>query len=209
MFVYFRRRPHSVSTFLWLTSFLILALVAGGVLIGSPARANSCQNLVADSSFENGAGWTIQSQGQYSVLSDYLTFSGARAAYLGGVNNAQDSLATTLQIPADARVTLRFRWQVHTEEDAGAYDGMSVLVADSQGNPLQVLYALSDANASSTWQTASVDLSEFAGQTVQLRLEARTDANLPTGFFVDDLVVEACGASSGNSHTLFLPSVNR
>ncbi len=204
------RRSLRVSTRIWVPALLAIVLVAGGILVTAPARANECQNLVADSGFESGTGWTMESQGKYTLLSDYLVYSGAKAAYLAGANNAQDRLSTTLSIPADATVTLRFRWQVQTEEDAGAYDGMSVLVADAQGNPQKVLYALSDANASSVWQTAELDLSEFAGQTIQLQLQAQTDANLPTGFFVDDLVVEACSATSGrDSFFLFLPSVTR
>ncbi len=203
------RRSLRVSTRIWVPVLLAIVLVAGGILATAPARANECQNLVADSGFESGAGWTMESQGKYTLLSNYLVYSGAQAAYLAGTNNAQDRLSTTLSIPADATVTLRFRWQVQTEEDAGAYDGMSVLVADAQGTPQKVLYALSDANASSVWQTAELDLSEFAGQTIQLQLQAQTDANLPTGFFVDDLVVEACSATSGQDFFLFLPSVTR
>ncbi len=208
MLIHLRRGSHRVPVRVWLPGLLVLALVAAGFLVVGSAGATTCQNLVRDGGFESGTGWTMQSQGKYTLLSDYLVYAGAQAAYLGGVNNAQDSMATTVQIPDGAATTLRFRWQVRTEENAGAYDGMSILVADAQGNPLRAVYALSDANASSTWQTAQVDLSEFAGQTVQIRLQAQTDTNLPTGFFVDELVVEACSAPSGGFF-LFLPSVNR
>lgn len=206
--IHLRNPSRRTSVRMWLPGLLVLALVAAGFLVVGPAGATTCQNLVSDSGFESGAGWTMQSQGKYTLLSDYLVYEGTQAAYLGGTNNAQDSLATTVQIPAQATTTLQFRWQVRTEENAGAYDGMSVLVADGQGNPLRAIYALSDANASSIWQTARVDLSDFAGQTVQIRLQAQTDANLPTGFFVDNLVVEACNTPSGGFF-LFLPSVNR
>lgn len=188
------------------TSALILALVATSVLvIGRPALAGTCQNLIPDSGFESGTNWTASTQGSYSLFSQYLVHNGSKAAYLGGTDGAVDSLSTTLNLPNDPVLTLNFWWQVQSEEKGGSYDGMSMVVADAQGNPLRTIFSLSDANVTSFWQNTEIDLSEFAGQTVQLKLIAQTDANLPTDFFIDDLTVNACSASSGSGMKIFLP----
>lgn len=188
---------------------LLLALVAASSLaLGSPALAGSCQNLVADSGFESGAGWNASTQGNYSLFSQYLVHSGSKAAYLGGADGAVDRLTTTLTLPNDPVLLLNFWWQVQSEENGSAYDGMSMVVADAQGNPLRTIFSLSDANVSAFWQNQEIDLSDFAGQTVQLQLIAQTDANLPTDFFIDDLAVNACSATSG-SMKIFLPVTRR
>jgi len=67
---------------------------------------------------------------------------------------------------------------------------------------------LTDLNAASTWQQVQADLSAFAGQTVQLRLAATTDGSLVTDFFVDDLSVTACAATTA-TQKIFLPLTSR
>lgn len=188
---------------------LILALLVTSVfVIGSPAFAGSCQNLVADGGFESGANWNASTQGAYNLFSQYLVHSGSKAAYLGGADGAVDSLSTTLNLPNDPVLKLDFWWQVQSEENGGSYDGMSIVVADAQGNPLRTIFSLSDANVTSFWQNTKIDLSEFAGQTIQLKLIAQTDTNLPTDFFVDDLAVNACSATGGGMR-IFLPFTQR
>jgi hypothetical protein len=187
---------------------LLLLLVAG--LTGVPrAQATACTNLLLDGGFESGAGWSAQAGGEYSLFSDYLAHSGSRAAYLAGVDEARDRLSAAVTLPAGQTISLRFWWQVHSEESSNGYDGMSVVVADMAGNPLKVLFSLSDANLTDTWQqTAGLDLSEFAGQSIQLQFLAQSDQTLPTDFFVDDVELNACTAQTDSSW-IFLPTINR
>lgn len=189
-----------------LSALLLLGLLAG-VLLPAQAAAASCQELMADGGFESGAGWQTNATGSYSLFSNYLARSGAQAAHLAGVDNAADRAVATLTLPADQTITLSFWWQVYSTESAGGYDALSLLLADSQGNPLYAVAGLTDLNATTSWQKIEVDLSAFAGQTVQLILSAKTDGTLVTDFFVDDLSVMACGTTA--MQRLFLPLTSR
>lgn len=193
-----------------LAGVLVLGLLAGVLLPAQSVAAATCQELVADSGFESGAGWQTVATGSYALFSNYLARSGAQAAHLAGVNRATDSAVTSLTLPAAHTIALSFWWQVHTEESAGGYDALTLLLTDSQGQPLYAVAGLTDLNASTAWQQAQVDLSAFAGQTVQLRLATKTDGSLVTDFFVDDLSVTACAATTTNRQ-IFLPmtSTNR
>lgn len=191
-----------------LAGLLVLGLLAGVLLPAQSVRAAACQELVADSGFESGAGWQTVATGSYSLFSNFLARSGTQAAHLAGVNSAADSAVTSLALPANQAIALSFWWQVQTEESAGGYDALSLLLTDSQGKPLYAVAGLTDLNAVSTWQQTQVDLSAFAGQTVQLRLAAKTDGSLVTDFFIDDLSVTACAATTTNRQ-IFLPLTSK
>lgn len=157
---------------------------------------------------ESSTHWVAQSNGSYSLFSNYNTRSGSSAAYLAGVDGAQDSLRQTLALPAGNQLTLSFWWQVNSEESTSGWDGLSVLLANSQGTPLRSLFTVTDRNASAVWQQTIVDVSQYAGQTIQLQFNARTDNTLATDFFVDDVSVVACDTPSAST-SIFLPRVQR
>ena len=184
---------------------LILTTVVSRI---TAAQATNCTNLLTNTSLESNSGWNVQSSGSYALFSNHLAHSGTQAAHLAGVNNANDTLATTIQLPADkAALNLSFWWQVVSEEENGDFDGLSVLVADSTGKTLKSLVTLGSANATGNWQQSTLDLSEFAGKSVQLKFWAQTDATLVTDFYIDDVAVTACTAGSG--FNVFLPMTSR
>lgn len=185
-----------------LTLVALALLLSMSVLPASPAWAATCQDVAVNGSFESSEGWQTSSNGAYGLFSNYLARSGEQAAHLAGVNDAVDSAVATLALPANQTITLSFWWQVRSQESGSGYDALSIVLTDSQGNPLYVVAGLSDLNAADIWQQQSVDLSPFAGQSVQLRMEARTDGSLVTDFFVDDLTVTACAAAS---QQIYLP----
>jgi len=188
-----------------LACLLTLALFAAALLPAQPAAAATCQELVADGGFETGASWQTSTTGGYALFSNFLARSGAQSAHLSGVNNAADSAVTTLTLPADNSIALSFWWQVRSEETAGGYDALSLVLTDQQGAPLYAVAGLTDLNATATWQQVQADLSAYAGQTVQLRLASKTDGSLVTDFFIDDLSVQACAATSAPNLQVFLP----
>ncbi len=192
-----------------LAGLLVFGLLAGALLLpAQAAKAATCQELVANGSFESSTSWQTVATGGYSLFSNFLARSGAQAAHLAGVNKAADSAVTSLALPANQTIALSFWWQVSTEESAGGYDAFTLLLTDSQGKPLYAAAGLTDLNAASTWQQTQADLSAFAGQTVQLHLAAKTDGSLVTDFFVDDLSVTACAATSA-TQKIFLPLTTR
>lgn len=192
-----------------LLGLLALTLAVAGVTIGmTTAYANSCTALLPDGGFETNVNWTSQSKGGYALLSNYRVRSGQQAAYLGGTNLAQDSLFTTVSLPADQRIDLRFWWQVRSDETGSAWDGFSLVLTDAGGAPQQVLLSLDNSSRQGVWQQAAVDLSAFGGQTVQLHLTAQTDATLLTEFFIDDVELTACNTGS-SQFNIFLPFMRR
>ncbi len=195
-------RQRKVISLLILTILLLAGL--GTIAVAQPT---DCTNLVTDSGLESGAGWSANG-GSYSLLSNFLVHSGAKAAHLAGVDNASDSLTTALTLPADRpSVTLNFWWQINSEEESNEFDGLSVLISDTAGNVLRSLAAMGSDSAAHQWQNQSLDLSDFVGQSIQLKFAAQTDTTLVTDFFVDDVTVSACNANQG--FRLFLPVTKR
>lgn len=188
---------------------LLTCLIAASLTTISLAQPSDCTNLVANGDMENSNGWVTASNSNYAMLGNYLARSGGQSAHLAGVDNATDSLSRSLTLPADKpAVTLRFWWQINSEEDSSEFDGLTVLIADAAGNTLRSLLTLGSASAANQWQQSAVDLSDFAGQSVQLKFVAQTDATLVTDFFIDDVEVQACAAAS-QAFRLFLPMVDR
>ena len=175
--------------------FLCAAMLGIFLGVGTPAtlQAASCVNLITDSGLEDGSSWIIKSKSNYSLLSDYLTYSGEQAAYLAGANQAHDILATTVKLPpAQQSIDITFWWQIQSQENGKYADTLSVLLVDASGKTLQNLLTFSSRDMSNRWQQRSLDITKFAGQTVQLQFVARTDAEAATDFFIDDVEMIAC-----------------
>jgi thermitase len=171
---------------------LLLCIALG---VGSPigVSAASCENLVVDSSLEKGSAWFIKSSGNFSLLSNYLTHTGKQAAYLAGANGANDLLATHVKLPANQlSITITFWWQIQSQESGKYNDTLAVILTDAQGKTLQNLANFSSRDMSNQWQQRTLNITSFAGQTVQLQFAARTDSEAATDFFIDDVEIVAC-----------------
>lgn len=186
---------------------LLLALflaVAGVTFPLQAVHAGGCTALLPDGGFESGTGWIAQSSGGQQLLSPFQVHSGRQAAYLGGANLAQDRIATTVSLPADQLISLRFWSQVRSDENGSTWDGLSVSLSDVGGSALATLFSLDNGSRQGVWRHTSVDLSGYAGQTVQLVFAAQTDATLVTEFFIDDVELTACDRA-GSPFRIFLP----
>lgn len=188
---------------------VVAAIVLTMVLFSGAAHATSCNELVSNGDMETSTNWETQTNGDYPLFSDYLVRSGSQAAYLAGVDNAQDSLSRTLTLPDEDEITLSFWWQVHTEERSSGWDGLSVLVADASGTAQKTLFTVSDQEAGYFWSEFTADLSEYSGESIQLQFKAETDGSLATDFFVDDLSVSSCSRSESSLQQIFLPFTRR
>jgi hypothetical protein len=177
------------------TCLALFLLLAPGLNNVAKAQAGSCTDLVTDSSLESGNDWIIKTNGGYTLLSNVQAHTGAHSAYLAGVDNANDLLGAKLVLPAKPQsVTLDFWWKVNSEDRSDVNDKLSVIVADGGGKTRKVLFTLGSDRASNRWQQTTLDLSEFADQTIQVQFRAKTDDTLVTDFFIDDVEVNACGA---------------
>ncbi len=156
--------------------------------------ADSCIPLLADGGLEDGSQWHAKNSDGFPLLSRQLVHGGEQGAYLGGRNNIVDRLSTTLYLPpTDQSITLRFWWQLQSQErSTNGGDRLSVIAANAQGIPLQSLTELRGRDAVSDWQSISIDITALAGQTIQLQLLASTDDDQITDFFIDDIEIFAC-----------------
>lgn len=190
-----------------LVGVMVLAvLLMSGFTVGPVvAETSACQNLIANGGMESTGGWTTQTNGDYPLFSNYQAYTGIQSAYLAGVNNAEDRLSQNIAIPANHKATLTFWWLINSEETSPGWDGMTVQVADTAGTPLRILFTASDRSASLAWQQATLDLSEFAGQTLQLQFSTRTDGSLATDFYFDNVELMACDKASASGTPIYLP----
>lgn len=164
--------------------------------------------LITNGGFESGStGWVRT--GDFHIDDLGCPYSGSRYAFLAEADGTWgDGLVGTLSqvftIPSTATdVELTFRYSIQTQEGSGTYDVLSVWLYNESGStPLELLDTYSNLDAqggcgSGYYDLASFDLSDYHGQTVQLRFLGTTDGSLPTVFRVDKVSALATVASGG------------
>ena len=177
---------------------------------GTPSPTNTpaptpSGNQVRNGTFEGGSNgdWSEQSTNGYGLilqrndLGGLAPHAGEWAAWLGGSNNEESTLTQDVVLNGRA-IALTFYYQINSEDDCG-YDTATVsvqAVANLAASGLahtaavqSVDFNLCQDNASGAWEQATLDLSEFADQTVRLTFVARTDESLISSLFVDDATV--------------------
>lgn len=138
-----------------------------------------------------GVGWrTYSSNGWHLIfpgsdLPGAITpHGGAWAAWLGGDDNELSALTQRVTIPASNPI-LRF-WYWIASQDYCGYDFGGVVINNSQ---VVDAFTLCEARDTNGWVLRTVDLSAYAGQTVDLQLRADTDGSLNSNLFIDDVVL--------------------
>jgi hypothetical protein len=157
-----------------------------------PAVAGSPQqSLLQNGDFERGqAGWRARTTNNRALVSDTRAHAGSLGADFCGYNNCEESLAQTISIPAGAKpVRLSYYTYIETQETEHAFDFLTVELRDASGKRLRTIQRLSDGDITGSWQQSSFDLSEFAGNTIELVFQANSGKIRPTEFFVDDVSV--------------------
>jgi hypothetical protein len=125
--------------------------------------------------------------------------SGENYALMGGSDNEDDTLTQTITIPTGTTsAPLTFWVSISTDETNGkAYDYLYVEIHNTSGGLLGTPLTLNNTNSTSDnntegqyFQPSSVDLSSYAGQTIELVFHATTDYEKPTTFLIDDVSIE-------------------
>ncbi|GAB4527516.1 MAG: hypothetical protein Fur0018_13190 [Anaerolineales bacterium] len=187
-------------------------------------------NVVYSTDFESGtSGWAHGANVGTDtwVLSSARTHSGSNAFFASGLSTANDQWLTTppLTLPAGQfPLTLQF-WNYQSIEDSitGCYDGALLEVSTDGGatwtqvlsptlltDPYDGAIATSFSNPLAgkdawcgdpqDWLNSVVDLSAYAGQTVQLRFRSGNDSSVAhEGWYIDDVRVQSCMAASYNA----------
>ncbi|HRW05099.1 MAG TPA: S8 family serine peptidase [Caldilineaceae bacterium] len=170
---------------------------------GEPA---ACLDQLQNGDFERGpVAWEEYSRLGFDLICDQSgcgssldPASGDYLAWLGGANREQAEITQRLVIPAGARATLRYRYQIESEDLCG-YDYGYVFVVDGGKTQAVQQFNLCSRNEVTTWQSASVDLSAFAGREITLGFLSTTDYLYRSSFFVDDVALlsgDSCPAGS-------------
>ena len=150
---------------------------------------------ISNGDFEQGnQGWVTTSTlglGNLILPTENLPASiaphgGKWLAWLGGVNSETSAIEISLTVPADAPV-VSFWNRVKSIETDCTQDMASIKINETN----MATIGLCTGTATQGWLSRSIDLSDYAGQTVLLKLQATTNPTLASSYFVDDFVFVA------------------
>lgn len=176
----------------------------------TPTQTSGGLPTVENGDFESGSGvgWSGSSTNGSNLIYDDSTTSGfqpelrARSgdwvAWLGGFHNEIGDLSQTFTIPAGESMYLHYYYQLRSEDILCGFDIAYVLVNETivaSGN-------LCSSNNATDWTLFSVDMSDYAGQTVTIHFRAETDGSGLSSFFVDDVSFESIRSSSSTTKTM-------
>jgi hypothetical protein len=161
----------------------------------SPA-GTGCLEIIKNSGFEDDTAWVIGVTPRPARYTTEQAHSGSRSVLLGLKPGESDvhsysSVRQAITVPAAIdRATLTFWYYPLSDLDAGDYQ--ECLLLDQEGSTLAILLRTNVDTAA--WTSLSYDLSAYAGQTVQVYLDAYNDGDGSgvAGFYLDDVSVEAC-----------------
>lgn len=190
-----------------------LAESAGRAFFAKSYLELNAANALLNPDFEGSAtSWSMSS----GVLTSNATAAhgGSNYAWLGGYNNADDSLSQSVSIPSGASsASLQFWYRITTNETATvtAFDFMRVYVKHPTTDAtLATLKTFSNLNPTSGWvQSEQIDLSAYKGQSIKLQFAAATDASLPTSFLLDDVALMIGEAAAGASAASYATAVQQ
>ncbi|GAA4603943.1 subtilisin family serine protease [Actinoplanes octamycinicus] len=142
---------------------------------------------IGNPGFENGTTpWTATAN-VIGTWSQYPARTGTRNAWLNGGGQVQtDTLGQQVALPACGSVSLRFWLRITTAEyDGGVYDKLTLTAGSS------TVATWTNLDQTSGYVEKVVDLTAFAGQTVNLKFTGVEDWSLQTSFVIDDVTVSA------------------
>ncbi|WP_405670425.1 M1 family aminopeptidase [Streptomyces sp. NBC_01530] len=194
-----RSTPHrTIAT----RALAIAALAALSLLPVTPAAAApptapsaaACtpSQVVTNGGFESGTSpWTQSSTSVITSRSGQTAHGGTAYAWLDGVGSTHtDTLSQSVTIPAGcSTATLSFWLHTDTAETTSsvAYDKLTAKV----GGTTLATYSNLDKNTG--YVRRSLDVSAFAGQTVNLAFTGTEDSSLRTSFVLDDIALDTSG----------------
>ena len=175
-------------------------VLSAAVAIAFPQTTAGAELLV-NGNFDAGPGlpWLEDSGGWGPVILDQANglpvepFTGAFAAWLGGIDAVTMTLSQDVSVPAQATgLRLQGYLRMATEEYY-PFDTLEIEITTTSGAPLELLLRWNCTDGYyATWTLFSVDASSaYAGQTIRLHIRAYCDPSLSTSFFLDSLTLQA------------------
>jgi hypothetical protein len=171
-------------------------------------------NPIQNSDFELGPGfgWTeysthgwdliINESGPLSFPGSVTPHSGSWAVWLGGEDDEISYIEQSVPVPSSDPVLVFWYWIA--SGDACGYDFGGVMVDTAV---IDAFHLCADANTGG-WVMRMVDLSAYAGQTVQLQIRAETDSTINSNLFVDDVALASSATVSGRQTRATRPTAS-
>ncbi|MGW0882418.1 M1 family aminopeptidase [Streptomyces sp. NPDC002671] len=184
---------------------LTVAALAALSLPGTPAAAQpatapvaaACTpaQVVTNGGFESGTSpWTQSSSTVITSRTGQTAHGGSSYAWLDGVGSTHtDTLTQSVTIPSGcSTATLTYWMHIDTDETTSsvAYDKLTAKIGTT------TLATYSNLNANTGYVKKSVDVSAFAGQTVNLSFTGTEDYSLQTSFVLDDIALDTSGGTT-------------
>jgi hypothetical protein len=137
---------------------------------------STAPTAIANGGFENGTSPWVQSLGGgYLIITGDRPHAGVSSAWLGGYNGANFAIYETIDLPSNG--TLTYWWYMGTQESGStAYDCFRVGLYNSSGTLLATPRTLSNASGAGTCSQDSVNLANYAGQTVRVHFSLANDS---------------------------------
>ncbi|PPK68778.1 S8 family serine peptidase [Actinokineospora auranticolor] len=155
----------------------------------TPGSGCAPSQVIANADFEGGAtGWAATTGviGQHGGQGQ-PAHGGTHAAWLGGRGSvATESTSQQLTLPAGCSTyTLTYWLHIDTVEntDTERYDTLTVRLGDN------ALKTYSNLDSATGYQQVTVDVSAYAGQSVNLSFTSIEDESLQTSFVLDDVTL--------------------
>ncbi len=110
--------------------------------------------------------------------------SGKYVAWLGGINNATNEIQQAVPAAAQGKLYLRFWYQIRSAETIDCESDFAGVIVNDE---ILATFGLCEANETSSWVKASIDLSDFSGEPITLSIGGVFDGSVLSSFFVDDV----------------------
>jgi hypothetical protein len=157
----------------------------------TPSSAPITGNM-QNANFDTGphVGWTEYSSQGYPVVmpgpKGFNARSGQYLAWLGGAHNDISTISQALTVPV-SHPYLSLYLMASSQEDLCHYDRAAIYVNEYHVASI----GLCKSQNFHSWLKNQIDLTDFAGQTITLKIKVETDDSLLSSLFVDDLSFES------------------
>lgn len=191
-----RPTPHrALATGVFTAAALIALSLPATAAQPSAAAACTPAQSVVNGGFENGTSpWTESPAGLVTSRTGQSAHGGTSFVWLDGTGRTRtDTLTQSVTVPGGCTTaTLSFYLHVDTAETttSTAYDKLTAKVGST------TLATYSNLDRASGYVRKTIDVSSYAGQTVNLAFTGTEDSSLQTSFVLDDVALDTSGGTT-------------
>ncbi|MEW6729915.1 MAG: S8 family serine peptidase [Acidobacteriota bacterium] len=152
--------------------------------------------LITNGGFEGGTAspWVLSGSSNFTNTGSF-PHSGTGYVFMGGVNSSTGTTFQQFTVPSTTTAaTLTFWLNVTSSETTTTtqFDRLFVEIRNTSGTLLSTVATFSNLNkaAAGVYTQRTINLGNFAGQTIRLQFRSTTDSSLVTTFRIDDVSVK-------------------